>query len=202
MPIPFFNKPGLLRRLIRRAILGFLIVLVGWITVDLTWPRQSDMRTFDPVEVGRLDAAMWQSYYERRPLRLVNQLTELMRSQYRAPFWRSWLLAYQAGRAAFVFKDGHNRQEYAEALPHLEQFYTGINKLSVKPFSVQRVATLELEWWTIRREQTRFNPKDWERILTDEAAEFYHLPADRFRGACSVTGSGHDVSGSSGAGDE
>ena len=166
---------------VRRGLLIFLLGLVSWITLDLTIPRHTSMRRFDSAEVARLDADMWRSYYERRPLRLFSQLAELMRSQYRAPYWRSWLLAYQAGRAAFVFKDGKNRNDYAKALPYLERFYDGINDLADKPFSVQTVARQELEWWIIRREKDRFQPQDWERILADEAAEFYHLPADRFR---------------------
>lgn len=164
-----------------RGILIVLLLLVGWIVIDLTIPRHSDMRQFNPSEVGRLDTGMWRSYYERRPLRLFSQLAELMRSQYRAPFWRSWVLAYQAGSAAFVFKDGKNRQEYANAQPYLERFYSGINTLAEKPFDVQRVSKMELEWWIIRREKDQFRPADWERILADEAAAVYHLPADRFR---------------------
>lgn len=163
---------------------GIGIILFGlglWIMLDLTIPRRTDMRQFDPAEVGRLDAAMWQSYYERRPLRLFSQGAELMRLQYRAPYWRSWVLAYQAGKAAFVFKDGINRQEYTNALPYLEEFYRGVNDLTQQPFNGQRVAKLELDWWIIRREKDRFQPADWERILAEEAGEMYHLPANRFR---------------------
>lgn len=166
---------------IRRGIVIILLALAIWVTLDLTVPRHTNMQQFDPVEVSRLDAEMWRSYYERRPLRLFSQLAELMRSQYRAPFWRSWLLAYQAGKAAFVFKDGKNRNDYAKALPYLERFYEGINDLAEKPFTVQTVARQELEWWIIRREKDRFQPQDWERILAEEAGELYHLPADRFR---------------------
>jgi hypothetical protein len=166
----------------RRIVLGGFLCLILWIAVDLTLLRpKHSLRAFDPVAVARLDAEMWRSYYERKPMKLFGELAELMRSQYGAPFWQSWLLAGYAGRAAFVFKDGHNRQDYNRALPYLRNFYTGINRLEYNEFDVEKVANLELEWWIIRREKARFAPADWERILANEAAELYHLPAQNFR---------------------
>ncbi len=167
-------------RTVRRVVLGSFLLLIGWITVDLNRRPKHSLRDFDPVAVARLDAAMWRSYYERKPLKLFSQLAELMRSQYGAPFWQSWLLAGYAGRAAFVFKDGHARTDYARALPHLRNFYTSINRLADSGFDVEKVTNMELEWWIIRREKARFSPADWERALANEAAEFYHLPTERF----------------------
>ncbi len=74
-------------------------------------------------------------------------MTELLRSQYNLPFIRSNTVAYQAARAAFVFKGGHNRQEYEKALPYLVSFYASVRKVSDIPFDVDRAAHLELEWW-------------------------------------------------------
>lgn len=170
----FYRKP------VRRIVLGGFLLLTGWITIDLNLRPKHSLREFDPATVARLNAEMWQSYYERKPLKLFSQLAELMRSQYGAPFWQSWLLAGYAGRAAFVFKDGHARTDYARALPHLRNFYTGINRLADNGFDVEKVANMELEWWIIRREKGNYVPVDWERILADEAAEFYHLPAQHF----------------------
>ncbi len=167
-------------RTTKRIVLGGFLLLVAWIAVDLNLRPKHSLRKFDPKEVARLDAQMWRSYYERKPLKLFSQLAELMRSQYGAPFWQSWLLAGYAGRAAFVFKDGHSRTDYTRALPHLRNFYMGINRLADTGFDVEKVANMELEWWIIRREKARFSPADWERILATEAAEFYHLPAQQF----------------------
>ena len=168
------------KSVVRRVLPGIFLLLIGWITVDLNLRPKHSLREFDPIEVARLDAEMWRSYYERKPLKLFSQLAQLMRSQYGAPFWQSWLLAGYAGRAAFVFKDGHSRTDYARALPHLRNFYTGINRLTDNGFDVEKVANMELEWWIIRREQGNYVSADWERILADEAAGFYHLPDQRF----------------------
>lgn len=165
----------------KKFLLPLLAGLVAWVLVDWAWPAKADFRRFDAEEVGRLDAAMWRSYYEKRPVRLFFQLARLLREQFHAPFWRSHALAYRAARAAFVFKNGKTRTDYARALPDLERFYAGLNRLSRRSFNTQFVAQRELDWWIIRRERNQHPPAEWEALLAAEAAELYHLPADRFR---------------------
>ncbi len=166
--------------MIRKSLLALTLLLAGWIVFDLTVSRKTDLRQFDPQEAGKLDAAMWRSYYEGKPVKLFFQLAGLMRSQFRAPFWRSFLLAFRAAKAAFVFKKGHNRRDYAKALPPLEQYYSGISKLSKQPFDARKAAESELEWWIIRREPVLHTTADWERLLAETAAVTYHLPATQF----------------------
>ena len=54
--------------------------------------------------------------------KLYRELTELLRTQYNLPCIRSNTVAYQASKAAFAFKDGHDRAEYERALPDLVNF--------------------------------------------------------------------------------
>jgi hypothetical protein len=168
----------------RRRRLGIMLiviaVLLAYTAYDLFAPRTSRMRSFDPNEVARLDTAMWRSYYAKQQLKLYNQMTELLRTQYNLPFIRSNEVAYQAARAAFVFKGGHNRQEYEKALPYLISFYTSVHKVSDIPFDIDRAARLELEWWIIHRERDRHPPGDLESALADLSAELYRMPAERF----------------------
>ena len=110
------------RRTFLKVLLVIIAALLAYAAFDLLVPRTSRMRSFDPNEVARLDTAMWRSYYARQQVKLYNQLTELLRTQYNLPFIRSNTVAYQAARAAFVFKGGHNRQEYEKALPYLVSF--------------------------------------------------------------------------------
>ena len=77
---------------------------------SLFLPRRIDLTVFDGAAVGRLDAAMWRSYYERRPVRLFWQLTRTLQIQFHTGLVRSFPLAYHAARAAFVFKDGRSRR--------------------------------------------------------------------------------------------
>lgn len=168
------------RRRVLKLTLIILAGLLAYTAFDLLAPRSSRMRSFDPNEVARLDTAMWRSYYAKQQVKLYNQMTELLRTQYNLPFVRSNTVAYQAARAAFVFKGGHNRQEYEKALPYLVSFYTSLHKVSDIGFDVDRAAQLELEWWIIHRERDKHPPGDLERALAELSAELYQMPAERF----------------------
>ncbi len=173
------DKPARKKSKVKRAILIILALVAAYALFDLYGPRSARMRSFDPNEVARLETAMWKSYYSREHLKLYNQLTELLRTQYNLPFVRSNAVAYQASRAAFVFKDGHNREEYEKALPYLVSFYRSIRKVSDIPFDVDRAARLELEWWIIHRERQNHAPGDLDQALADLPAELYNAPAEK-----------------------
>jgi hypothetical protein len=168
------------RRVILKIMLLIIAALLVYTAFDLLAPRSSRMRAFNPDEVGRLETAMWRSYYDKQQVRLYNQMTELLRSQYNLPFIRSNAVAYQAARAAFVFKGGHSRQEYEKALPYLVSFYASIRKVSDIPFDVDRAAQLELEWWIVHRERDKHPAGDLARALAALSSELYQQPADRF----------------------
>jgi hypothetical protein len=170
-------KPRRKRSRFWKAAAVLLALVIAWVAFDMYWPRSSHMREFDASEVGRLEAAMWRSYYQKQEVRLFNQMTELLRTQYNLPFLRSNRVAYSAARAAFVFKDGTNRADYEKALPHLRDFYSAIRRVGDTDFDVERAARLELEWWIIHRERVRHEKGDLERALADLQAELYQIPA-------------------------
>ena len=151
-----------------------------WIALDLQRHVSSDLRAFDPEQVARLDTDMWRSYYDRERLKLFNQLVVLLRQQYHMTTTRSYVVAYHAAKAAFVFKDGKGRSDYERALPDLLAYYQAIRDTSQTPFDVARAANLELEWWIVHRERKRHAPGDLDRALADLAAEIYQMPASKF----------------------
>ena len=156
-----------------------IVLLASAVLYDLYFPRITHLREFDADEVARLETAMWRSYYDKERLTLFNQLSELLRKQYRMPLVRSNQTAYYAGKATFTFKDGHGRADYEKALPDLIKFYSAIRKMCDIPFDVDRVARLELEWWIIHRERARHAPSDLEKALAELQAEIYQVPVDR-----------------------
>jgi hypothetical protein len=174
------NKFGWIKRAVS-IILILIVLLAGWILFDLYRPHRVEMRRFDADEVARLDTAMWRSYYAKQPFVLFTQLGELMRTQYKLPFFRSNLLAYYAARAAFVFKDGKNRADYEKALPDLIKFYSEIRSISDIPFDVEKVSKLELEWWIVHRERQNHAPEDLEIALAEAAAAIYQIPPGNLR---------------------
>lgn len=156
-----------------------LVAVAGWVAYDLFAPRTAHLREFDADEVARLETAMWRSYYDKQRVKLFNQLSELLRTQYNMPLVRSNQVAYYAANAAFVFQKGKQRSDYEKALPDLIKFYESIRKMSDIPFDVNRAAQLELEWWIIHRQRADHAPGDLDRALAELQAEIYGVPVDR-----------------------
>src|SRR5215813_4545242 len=122
------TNTGIIREKRKRSRLKWVFLILTfsfaiWVVIDLYAPRHTKMREFNADEVGRLEVAMWRSYYQKERIKLFNQMTELLRTQYNLPLVRSNTVAYQAAKAAFVFKDGHSRADYEKALPYLVSFY-------------------------------------------------------------------------------
>jgi hypothetical protein len=154
--------------------------LVG-IGIDLWGPRRSSLRDFDPNGVAKLETEMWRSYYDRREGRLFQEMAQLLRTQYHLPLLRSYVVAYQAARGAFVFKRGRVRAEYERALPYLERYYSAIRAVSDTPFDSQRAARLELEWWIVHRQREAHPPQDLVDALAALQGEIYTQPATNFQ---------------------
>ena len=156
-----------------------LLAAAAWVVFDVYGPRTSHLRDFDPDEVARLETAMWRSYYDKQQVRLFNQATELLRTQYNMPLVRSNRVAYHAAKAAFIFKDGKQRSDSEKALPDLIDFYQAVREVSDTPFDVDRAAHLELEWWIIHRDRAHHPPEDLDRALAELQAEIYHVPVEK-----------------------
>jgi hypothetical protein len=177
---PAAASPVRKRSKIKWVILSIIALIVVYGLFDLYGPRSTKLRQFDANEVARLETAMWRSYYDRKPVKLFNELSELLRTQYNLPYIRSNAVAYQASKAAFVFKDGHDRADYEKALPYLVKYYRDLRAVSDIPFDVDQAAKLELEWWIIHRERKRHAPEDLARALAELPAAIYQMPAERF----------------------
>ena len=156
------------------------LALLAWAGFDLLAPRQTSLREFDAKEVARLETAMWRSYYDKERLALFGQLAELLRKQYRLPLLRSNAVAFQAAKAAFVFKEGRGRSDYEKALPNLVKYYGAIRAVSDIKFDVVQVAKLELEWWIIHRERNKYSRADLDRSLAELPAAIYQMPVEQF----------------------
>jgi hypothetical protein len=166
-------------KIVLRIIRVVLVLLIAGVLFDLYYPRTSKMREFDPAEVARLETAMWRSYYDKQHLKLFNQLSELLRTQYHMSLIRSNEVAYYAANAAFTFKKGGKRADYEKALPDLKKFYGEIRRISDIPFDVDRVSQLELDWWIIHRQRAQHKPGDLDRALAELQAEIYRVPVEK-----------------------
>jgi hypothetical protein len=167
------------RRRSWRIALIFAGALLIWLGFDLYSPRKHSLREFDPQEVARLETAMWRSYYDKEKVKLFRELAELLRVQYGLPPARSYSVAFDAARAAFVFKDGKGRPDYEKALPDLVKFYRQIHRVGDIDFDVDQVARLELEWWIVHRDRKTQGREALELSLAELPAVFYHIPVNR-----------------------
>jgi hypothetical protein len=168
-----------MKKIIFRSLLLIVVLLIGGVLYDLYYPRTAKMREFDPDEVARIETAMWRSYYEKKQVRLFNELSELLRTQYHMPLVRSNRVAYYAANAAFIFKEGRSQQDYEKALPDLVKFYSAIRDISDIPFDVDRVARLEMQWWIIHRERWKRPPGELEKALAELQSAIYGVPVER-----------------------
>lgn len=166
--------------MLRTIIVILALVVLAWAIVDLNKTRHADLRKFDPRLVSRLETDMWRSYYDRRPVALYRQMADLMRTQYGFSFLQSQIAAWHAARAAFVFKRGHNRGEYEQALPSLRRFYGMIRRDSNIPFDAGQAARLELEWWIIHRDRAQYGLDALKKSLAELQACLYLMPVERF----------------------
>ena len=151
---------------------------LAWATADLVRPRRVDIRSFDPDEVARREAAMWRAYYDHRALPFFTEIARLMRSQFGLGPARAALLAGLAVRAAVVFQGGHERADYVHALPLLRRYHAILRRASEVPFDPDRAAALELEWWIVHRDAARLPAGSLERCLAEVGAEVYQVPVD------------------------
>lgn len=158
---------------------GALAALLMAAALDLYYPVSTNLRDYDADEVARLDTIMWRSYYDRRPVKLFFQLAELLRVQFDLPWLRSHVVAYQAAKAAFVFKDGNSRANYEKALPDLRRYYHALRNVSTTSFDVDQAAKLELEWWIVHRQREQHAPGALERALAEAAAAMYQIPPEK-----------------------
>jgi hypothetical protein len=164
------------KRTVALVVLAALLLAGG---LDLFYPVSTDLRDFNADEVAHLDTIMWRSYYERERVKLFLQLAELLRVQFDLPWLRSYVVAFHAAKAAFVFKDGRARADYEKALPDLIRYYRAIRNVSTTHFDVEQEAKLELEWWIVHRQRDQHAPGDLDRALAEAAAELYRVPAEK-----------------------
>jgi hypothetical protein len=166
----------------RRVIVSLAAAaLLAWVAADLFVPRRSDLRSFDARDVARLETRMWRSYYDRRPLELFLEMSELLRTQYRFSWLRSQIGAYHAAKGAYLFKGGRSRAEYERALPDLRAFYSAVRREANIAFDADEAARKELEWWIVHRERARYGKAALEDSLARLQACLYGLPAEAFR---------------------
>jgi hypothetical protein len=74
--------------MLRRKIILVLAGTIAAVGIYACWPRQADLRRFDPAEMARLETAMWRDYYEKRWQKMTEQGWMTIESQLRLAYER------------------------------------------------------------------------------------------------------------------
>lgn len=135
--IKFYCRIGLL------ALAAGLLLVVAQ---DRT--ARPNPRSFDPQEMGRLESAMWRSYYDGRWLRLIGQTMQVSCGQYGFSWWDGARLSKHAAIAAMYFRRETNDPR---CIGQLESYYGIVRHATRISFDVSEAARLELQWWQERR---------------------------------------------------
>jgi hypothetical protein len=106
----------------RRIVLALAILIAAGVAYAC-WPRQADLRAFDPVEMARLETAMWRDYYEKHYPRLLYHLYESSRTQFGFSPLASVRISLSAALAAKTFQPTRSRTEAEAAISYLVTYY-------------------------------------------------------------------------------
>jgi hypothetical protein len=93
----------------RRTVIFALALAVAASSAYASWPRQADLRGFEPAEIARLETAMWRDYYEKRHVALFGHLYRLSRTQFGFAPLDSFRIALAAAQAARAFQPTRSR---------------------------------------------------------------------------------------------
>ena len=108
-----------------------------------------DLRAFEPQEMGRMESAMWRSYYEGQWVRLGWQAMEIARNQYGFSWWDSARMSAHAALSAMYFRKD---TDDPRCLAELVSYYRIIQHSVPSRLAVHDLARLELQWWQERRQ--------------------------------------------------
>ncbi|MFZ4484859.1 MAG: hypothetical protein ACOYOL_12880 [Chthoniobacterales bacterium] len=131
-----------------------------------------NLRTFDPNEMGRMESAMWRSYYEGQWVRLGWQAMQLGCGQYGFSWWDSARMSAHAAVSAMHFRIN---TDDPRCLAELVSYYRIAQRAVSSRWDVQEMARLELQWWKERRESA---PSDaYARTVARLTGSLYDIDA-------------------------
>jgi hypothetical protein len=109
------------------------------------------LRSFDPVAVGRLEAAAWVAYYRRQWLRLLVVSVTLVHRAFQLDWPRTLHGAWLVLRANQLWAPSSNDPDGARRC--MRRFYALLRLAHGGPADPARAARLEVAWWAAHRER-------------------------------------------------
>lgn len=140
-----------------------------------------NMEECNPQEMGRLESAMWRSYYDRQWPQLVGLTFEGACGQFGFSWWDAARLSLYAGRAAMFFRD---KTDDPRCEPALVKYFAIVRKSTDRDFDIHKASELELGWWKARRRSVA--PRDYAKLIAQQASLITGAPEEELLPACRI----------------
>jgi len=115
----------------------------------------SRLRSFSPLRVGHLEAAVWVAYYQREWARFLALSVLVVRSAFGMDWIRTLHGAWLVLRANQLWAPPPPRSDPAGARRCMRRFYALLRLAHGEPANPARAAELEVEWWRVHRVHQR-----------------------------------------------
>ena len=135
-------------------------------------PAPSRLRSFSPIRVGNLEAAVWIAYYRRQWARFLALSVLVVRTAFGMDWIRTVHGAWLVLRANQLWAPPPTRNDPAGARRCMRRFYALLCLTHGEPADPARAAELEVEWWRVHRIHQRGEDGD-ARPLVDALARLY-----------------------------
>jgi hypothetical protein len=128
------------------------------------------LRSFNPLQVGALEAALWVAYYRREWARFLVLSVRVVRSGFGMDWIRTVHGAWLVLRANQLWAQAP--ADAAGARRCMRRFYALLRLAHGEPVDPARAAELEVEWWAVHRAHQHGQDGD-AQPLVDALARLY-----------------------------
>ena len=128
-------------------------------------PGPHRLLSFNPVQVGRLESAVWVAYYRREWVRFLALSVWLVRCAFGMDWIRTVHGAWLVLRANQLWAPPEPKSDPAGARRCMRRFYGLLRLAYGEPANPARAAELEVEWWAVHREHQRGDDGDVQPLV-------------------------------------
>jgi len=132
----------------------------------------SRLRSFSPLRVGHLEAAVWVAYYQREWARFLALSVLVVRTAFGMDWIRTLHGAWLVLRANQLWAPPPPKSDPAGARRCMRRFYALLRLTHGEPANPARAAELEVEWWRVHRIHQRGEDGDTQPLV-DALSQLY-----------------------------
>jgi hypothetical protein len=140
-----------------------------------TLKAKKNLRQFNPEEIAKFDASLWQAYYRHQFIKLFFIMFRFAMKIHK-DFGFSYLniikMAYHTVLAAMDFRLNRNKENKERTIKKLTKAFKIMERYSLEKFDYKKAAELQIDWWFIDRYPEKYNTTREEGIAKAEGVIF------------------------------